>query len=135
MKVRIQKLHENAVIPKYETLGSAGMDLTAVDVSNHLYYTEYDTGLAIEIPMGYVGLVFPRSSISKLPGVSLSNAVGVIDSDYRGSIKCRFRGSEYNVGDRIAQLVVMPFEPIRFELTNLLTNTVRGADGFGSTGQ
>lgn len=91
MKVRIKRLHPNSVIPSYAKSGDAGLDLTAVD-----YYYDldgnvvYHTGLAIEIPEGYVGLIFPRSSISK-HDISLSNAVGVIDSGYRGEITAKFK--------------------------------------------
>ena len=91
MKVRIKKLHKDAVIPSYAKSGDAGLDLTAVD-----YYYDldgnivYHIGLAIEIPEGYVGLIFPRSSISK-HDISLSNAVGVIDSGYRGEITAKFK--------------------------------------------
>ena len=134
MKVKIKKLHDNAIIPQCETPGAAGMDLYATDISKCTYFTEYGTGLAIEIPMGCVGLLFPRSSISKLPGMSLANSVGVIDSDYRGEIKVRFRGSEYNVGDRIAQLVIVPHMSVQFEETGALPETVRGDGAFGSTG-
>ena len=134
MKIKLQKLVEYAKVPSHATAGSAGLDLTAVskdDESN--YYTEYGTGIAIEIPVGYVGLVFPRSSISKYPCMSLANSVGVIDSDYRGEIKCRFRSSYYRVGDRIAQLVIMPYERTQFEVVDTLTDTTRGDGGFGST--
>jgi len=91
MKVRIKKLHKDAVVPSYAHKGDAGMDLTAID-----YYFDldgnvvYHTGLAIEIPEGYVGLVFPRSSVCK-NDISLANAVGVIDSGYRGEITLKFK--------------------------------------------
>ena len=133
MKVKIKKLVEWAKIPRHETTGSAGLDLTATSKEDAHHYTEYGTGLAIEIPNGYVGLVFPRSSVSKFPYMSLANAVGVIDSDYRGEIKCRFRGSSYKVGERIAQLVVLPYERIGFEVVESLDETDRGDGGFGST--
>lgn len=91
MKVRIKKLHENAVIPSYSKKGDAGLDLTAVD---KYYDTDgnvvYHTGIAMEIPEGYVGLVFPRSSICT-KDISLTNAVGVIDSGYRGEITMKFK--------------------------------------------
>src|SRR6478736_7662831 len=92
MLVRIKKLHENAVIPQYAKDGDAGMDLTAVgrywDADSHVYV--YHTGLAFEIPKGYVGLLFPRSSIFK-QDLSLSNSVGVIDSGYRGEVLFKFK--------------------------------------------
>ena len=91
MEIKIKKLDKNAVIPKYSKYGDAGMDLvaTSVDYSNE-YYIEYGTGLAIEIPEGYVGYVFPRSSNSKYD-LQLCNSVGIIDSGYRGEIKLRYR--------------------------------------------
>jgi dUTP pyrophosphatase len=133
MRINIQRLVDWAKVPKQATDGAAGMDLTATSKDDKLYYTEYGTGLAIEIPMGYAGFIFPRSSISKHPCFSLANAVGVIDSDYRGELKCRFRGSYYKVGDRIAQLVIMPVPVIELAVTDSLTDTARGGGGFGST--
>ena len=89
MKINIKKLHPDAVIPRYAKPGDAGMDLTAVDVSSDYSCLTYKTGLAIEIPEGYVGLLFPRSSVYKT-GQQLSNCVGVIDSGYRGEIMMKF---------------------------------------------
>ena len=133
MKIKCELRHPDAVIPKHETNGAAGMDLKAVSKEEGLYYTEYDTGLAVAIPEGYVGLVFPRSSISKKAGMSLANAVGVIDSDYRGTIRCRFRGNQYEAGEKVAQLVVIQHEHVQFE-EDYLGDTERGDGGFGSTG-
>lgn len=139
MKVKIKKLHENAVIPKYAQKGDAGLDLTAVslgyDYNNNVVY---GTGLAIEIPYGYVGYIFPRSSISKLD-LSLTNSVGVIDSNYRGEIMLKFKtpeevGITYNIGDRIGQLIIMPIPSIELEEVEELSDTNRGTGGFGSTG-
>lgn len=100
----------------------------------------YGTGLAVEIPEGYVGLLFPRSSISK-KGLTLANSVGVIDSGYRGEIMFKFaitsdrprKNSVYEVGDRIGQLIIMPYPKIEF-VTGELTESERGVGGFGSTG-
>ena len=139
MKVKIKKLIEKAVIPIYAKLGDAGMDLTAItkdDFSNYSYI-EYGTGLSIEIPEGYVGLLFPRSSNSKT-SLILSNSVGVIDSGYRGEIKLRFKeidtnDIEYSVGDRIGQIIILPYPKIEFEEVSELSNTDRGIGGFGST--
>lgn len=140
MKVKVKKLHPNAVVPKYAKAGDAGLDLTAVEMSihpDHKFY-EYDTGLAFEIPEGYVGYVFPRSSISKT-SLSLCNSVGVIDSSFRGSVKLRFDRAEdssdveYVVGDRVGQLVIMPIPSIELEEVSELTSTERGSGGFGST--
>jgi dUTP pyrophosphatase len=136
MKVRIKKLSPNAILPSYAKEGDAGMDLTAISKQEGLAYIEYGTGLAIEIPEGYVGLVFPRSSISKT-GLDLCNAVGMIDSGYRGEIMARFRkivvGGDYSIGDRIAQLMILPYPQITLEESDELSETDRGQGAFGST--
>jgi dUTP pyrophosphatase len=140
LEVKVTKVYENAVIPKYETLGSAGMDLTAIsesiDQTKDYGFIEYGTGLAMSIPEGYVGLLFPRSSISKT-GMMLANAVGVIDSDYRGEIKFRFKyisgTTKYNVGDRIGQIIIVPYPNIKFLEVDDLDSTQRGSGSFGST--
>lgn len=133
MKIKIKKLTADAIIPRHETPGAAGVDLYVTDYVEKNYYTEYHTGLAVEIPEGYVGLLFPRSSISKQPGALLANSVGVIDSDYRGEIRCRFRNAKYLIGERMAQLVVVPYSQIEFEEVFDLSETDRGEGGFGST--
>lgn len=143
MKIKIKKLVENAVIPTYAKSGDAGLDLTATswnldDYGNFVYHT----GLAIEIPEGYVGLVFPRSSVSKKK-LFLTNAVGVIDSGYRGEITAKFKkldlknekSSFYEVGERIAQLIILPYPQIEFEEVKELTKTERGTGGYGSSGK
>lgn len=142
MKVRIKRLLENAVIPAYANPGDAGLDLVAtyvkVEDHNKYGYFEYGTGLAVEIPEGYVGLIFPRSSISKT-GLMLANAVGVIDSSYRGEIKLRFKyisgTPSYEVGDRVAQLIILPYPIVEFEEVQELSETQRSSGGFGSTGK
>ena len=143
MQVRIKKLNENAVIPKYAKQSDAGLDLVATSMAFDGTQITYGTGLAIEIPNGFVGLVFPRSSIRKTD-LSLSNSVGVIDSGYRGEIQATFNQKSlssksgsflYGVGDRIAQIMIIPHPPIEFEEVNELTNTERGEGGFGSTGK
>lgn len=139
MKVKIKKLHENAVIPQYAKPGDAGLDLIAISEEwNHdNSVVTYDTGLSIEIPEGYVGLLFPRSSVVKTSLV-LSNSVGVIDSGYRGSIMLKYRypeeGMVYDIGDRVGQLLIIPHPKIEFEEVKELSNTDRGIGGFGSTG-
>lgn len=137
MKVKIKKLHPDAVIPRYAKDGDAGMDLTAVDVSASSGHITYHTGLAVEIPRWHVGLLFPRSSVYKT-GQSLSNCVGVIDSGYRGEIMMKFTLSpikqEYNIGDRVGQLIILPYPKVEFEEVEELENSTRGAAGFGSTG-
>ncbi len=139
MKVKIKKLRDDAVIPSYSKEGDVGMDLTATSkdsVSDP--YIEYGTGLSIEIPSGFVGLVFPRSSISKLD-LRLCNSVAVVDSGFRGEWKCRFKvtdhmfPSTYEVGDRIAQLIILPYPEIEFEEVDELSDSERGTGGFGST--
>ena len=137
MNVKIKKLHKDAIIPSYAKPGDAGMDLTAVNVS----FDEFDnlvceTGIAVEIPKGYVGLVFPRSSISKY-ALHLRNSVGVIDSGYRGEILVKFGYAAeqliYKKDDKIAQLVIIPYPQVTFEEVEELSETERGKGGFGST--
>ena len=141
MKVRIKKLNENAVIPSYAKDGDAGMDLVATRIiSNTTFDVSYGTDLAMEIPNGFVGLVFPRSSIRKYD-LTLSNSVGVIDSGYRGELQATFKKTNgldslaYKVGDRIAQIMIIPHPPIEFEEADELSDTERGEGGFGSTGK
>jgi len=144
MKVRIKKLNENAVIPTYAKEGDAGMDLVATSIiSETTTDVTYGTGLAMEIRDGFVGLVFPRSSIRKYD-LALTNCVGVIDSGYRGEIQATFKktnwlkGNEsekYQIGDRIAQIIIIPHPPIEFDEVAELSDTERGDGGFGSTGK
>ena len=140
MQIKIKKLHNNAVIPQYAKAGDAGMDLVATEVvDGYGFSVTYGTGLAMEIPEGYVGLVFPRSSIRKYD-ISLTNCVGVIDSGYRGEIQATFRkeagipSKRYEVGDKIAQMIILPYPAIEFMEVEELSNTERGTGGFGSTG-
>lgn len=152
MKVNVKKLDSNAVIPTYGRHGDAGMDLTATSK----WYDEsgnvcYGTGLAFEIPHGYVGLLFPRSSNTK-KDLILGNSVGVIDSGYRGEVVLKFKAIDtkyledgrltyvkkdfmdsYNIGDRIGQIVIMPVPQIEFNVVDELSTTDRGVGGFGST--
>jgi len=141
MKVRTKKLNQNAVIPTYAKDGDAGMDLVATRIiSNTTFDVSYGTDLAIEIPNGFVGLVFPRSSIRKYE-LTLSNSVGVIDSGYRGELQATFKKTNgldslaYKVGDRIAQIMIIPHPPIEFDAVDELSDTERGDGGFGSTGK
>ena len=138
MKVKFKKLNPAAKAPFQGTAGSAGFDLYAVSKEQvDEYHTRFGTGLAVEIPPGHVGLIFPRSSCYKA-GMLLSNCVGVIDSDYRGEITAVFIGTSkeqcYNVGDRICQMIVMPFPAVEYVQTEELSRTERGAGGYGSTG-
>lgn len=142
MKVKIKRLHKDAVTPFYAKPGDAGMDLTAV--SRH-YSTDnkkvrYETGLSMEIPHGCVGMIFPRSSVQNT-NLRLSNSVGVIDSGYRGEISAIFDVLDpispivYDVGDRIAQIVIMPLPAVNFVEADELSETERGTGGFGHTGK
>jgi dUTP pyrophosphatase len=142
MKVRIKRLHEKAVIPSYARIGDAGLDLIATTVNrvDQEQYMEYGTGISLEVPEGYVALLFPRSSIST-KDLLLCNSVGVIDSGYRGEVKVRFKpmgstweNKNYLVGDKIAQLIIIPFPQIEFEEVKNLASSERGSGGFGSSG-
>jgi dUTP pyrophosphatase len=152
LKVKFKKLHEDAVLPSYAKYGDAGMDITATSdpIQVHSesgkeswFYMEYKTGLAVEIPEGYVGLMFPRSSISK-SSLLLANCVGVCDSGFRGEICFRFktdgslgdfsRRAVYNKGDRIGQLVILPYPTVEAEFVDELSTSERGSGGWGSTG-
>lgn len=146
MKVKIKKVHPDAVIPSYSKEGDAGMDLTTVDIElDKKGNIVYKTGLCVEIPKGYVGLLFPRSSISNYR-LDLANSVGVIDSGYRGEIIFKFKPSLttahtdelqhiYEVNDRIGQLIILPYPEIQFEEVEELSQTDRGTGGYGSTGK
>ena len=160
MEVRFKKLVSEAVLPSYSKIGDAGLDLTAIsrDTEN-TEFVEYGTGLAVEIPEGFVGLIFPRSSVSKKDLVQ-ANSVGVIDSGYRGEIKIRFKRvfgqafhqsnshlSFYNivsfndkirifdVNERVAQLMIVPYPTIQVVESDTLSETERGEGGFGHTGK
>ena len=144
MKVKIKKLSPNVVIPTYAKSGDAGMDMVATKIiSDTLDSITYGTDIAVEIPEGFVGLVFPRSSIRKT-NLHLSNSVGVIDSGYRGEIQATFKKIQgvsneslenYKIGDRICQIMIIPHPVIEFEEVEELSNTERGEGGFGSTGK
>lgn len=147
VNVKFKRTHELAVEPKKATDGSAAVDLVAVSflASEDEDYVEYFTGLHVAIPEGYVGLIFPRSSISNT-SQWLANSVGVIDSDYRGEIRVRMKSSfdktkyarnekKYQVGDRLAQMVIMKLPEVKYEEVEELSDTVRGSGGWGSTGK
>lgn len=144
MQIKIKKLQENAKIPFRATSGSAGADLHAcLEADFTLKPNEralIPTGLAVEIPEGFGGFVFPRSSVASKHGVSLSNCVGVIDSDYRGELKIaviNHSDADFVIknGDRIAQLVIMPVYGADYAELESLSDTERGEGGFGSTGK
>lgn len=142
VNVKFTRLHEEAVIPTKATDGSAGFDLVATSVEHcplNLQY-KYGFGIAVEIPAGYTGFLFPRSSV-KDTNLILSNCVGIIDSDYRGEVKAVFAtlgrsyDAEYQVGERVAQLVIMRTPDVMFTEVEELTPTQRGEGGYGSTGK
>ena len=138
--VKVKKLVPEAVIPSYSKVGDAGMDLTITkEIENTSFSVSYGFGIALEIPQGYVGLVFPRSSVRNQELV-LSNCVGVIDSGYRGELQATFKKTngldsiKYKVGDRGAQIIILPYPTIYMTEVPELSNTERGEGGFGSTG-
>ena len=145
LDVKFKKLSEKAETPKYQSKGAACFDLVAtkrelklLDVGPTL---EYTVDLAFEIPEGYVGIIFPRSSITTKTTLALGNGVGIIDSDFRGGIKFQFRKTntmthkEYEVGDRIGQMMILPFPYINLIEVDELSDTDRGEGGFGSSGR
>lgn len=136
--LKFKKLVENAVVPNKATPGSNGFDLTATSKqwSDEFQAYVYGTGIAVEIPKGYVGLMFPRSSVRKY-ALTMANCVGVIDSDYRGEIMATFRptnlfqGKTYNIGDKLCQLIIVPAPEFELEEVDELSYTERGAKGHG----
>ena len=142
-KVRIKKLTDKAVVPTYGTAYSAGADLyNAEETPITIGAGEtrlVHTGLSFEIPEGCVGLIFARSGLATKRGLAPANKVGVIDSDYRGEVMVSLfnqSGTEQTVecGERLAQMVIVPFVKADFEVADELSDTVRGTGGFGSTG-
>ena len=144
MKVRFAKLDARATAPTYGTVAAAGADLYALpdgDVSVAPGETVLvHTGLALEIPVGYMGLVFARSGLASKRGLAPANKVGVIDADYRGEIMVALYNQSDKTqviasGERVAQLVLVPFLAAEYEESESLSETDRGAGGFGSTGR
>lgn len=142
-ELKIKKLDERATIPSYGSEYAAGFDLYAIleeDITIKSHETFLvKTGLAMEIPVGYAGMIFARSGLATKKGLAPANKVGVVDSDYRGEVMVALHNHS-NVdqtisnGERIAQMVIMPFYKAEFKVVEELTNTERGAGGFGSTG-
>lgn len=144
MEVKFKKLSDKAVTPTYAYDGDAGLDLTATDIHSEVnecgqFVLVYHTDLSIEIPKGYVGLIFPRSSIAK-KSLVLTNCVAVIDSNYRGEILLKFKNTTgdsvpavYQVGAKIAQLIIMPYPTIDLVESSKLSDTERGTGGYGSS--
>ena len=176
MQVKIKKLHPDAVVPSYAHETDCGLDLTAVSKITDKYgNVVYGFGLAFEIPEGYAGFIFPRSSNHK-SGLLLTNCVGIVDSGYRGEVTAKFASRfviarprkfidklkmlfetresfgktsyydinssvcwddkiNYNVGDRVAQMVILPYPKVEFVEVDELSDTERGTGGYGSTGK
>lgn len=139
MEVRIKKVMDGACLPQKAHAQDAGFDLMACKVER-VGFDEIvcHTGLAFEIPDGYVGLLFPRSSIART-AMMLKNSVGVLDSCYRGEVTFKFRqldnGDTYNAGDKIGQIIIMPYPEIVFVESDNLSETERGSGCYGSTGR
>ncbi len=143
MKVGIKKLNEKATIPTYGSKYAAGADLYAcldgdVTVAPHTTVM-IPTGLAMELPVGYAGLIYARSGLASKKGLAPANKVGVVDSDYRGEVKVALHNhgeiaQTVSHGERIAQMVVTPYLAANFVVEEELSSTVRGEGGFGSTG-
>ena len=144
--INIKKTNENAKIPTYGSEFAAGADLYAV-IHNEENKVEIlpgetafiDTGIVMEIPNGYVGLVYARSGLSCKQGLAPANKVGVIDSDYRGNIIVALYNQSNEIrsvseGDRIAQIIIQPVEQFEFKVKGKLSDTTRGNGGFGSSG-
>lgn len=144
MKLNVKKTTPDSVLPTYATDGSNALDLVCTAVVIHPDYAEVRTGISVEIPEGYVGLLFPRSSVST-KNLVMANSVGVIDSDYRGELMLRFKvldqasrgafkySSLYNQGEKCGQLMVVPCPKLEVVEVKELGETVRGSGGFGST--
>lgn len=142
-KVNIKKLDENAKVPTYGSEFAAGADLyacmdEAIDIAPNT--TEFiHTGLAFQIPEGYVGLVYARSGLGCKKGLAPANKVGVIDSDYRGEVMVALRNHSTETrtiepGDKVAQMVLTPYLKADYQIADELDDTIRGEGGFGSTG-
>lgn len=143
-KINVKKLNENAILPTYGSEYAAGADLYAcLDEAITINPSEtvmIHTGLAMEIPAGYAGLIYPRSGLASKRGLAPANKVGVVDPDYRGEFMVALHNHSsmpqtVEPKERIAQLVITPYITADFELTDELSDTVRGEGGFGSTGR
>ncbi len=143
-KIAVKKLKEDAILPTYGSEFAAGADLYALPSDGDVTFAPFETkfvhtGLAMEIPVGYAGLVYARSGLAAKRGLAPANKVGVVDADYRGEIMVALHNhsaveQKISAGERVAQLVVAPFLKAEFEEAEELTQTVRGVGGFGSTG-
>ncbi len=142
--IKVKKINSNAILPTYGSEYAAGADLYAcMDEAVTIAPSEtvmIHTGLAMEIPEGYAGLIYPRSGLASKKGLAPANKVGVVDPDYRGEFMVALHNhgttpQEIAPGERIAQLVITPYITADFEITDKLSDTVRGVGGFGSTGK
>ncbi|MDE5722030.1 MAG: dUTP diphosphatase [Clostridia bacterium] len=143
MKVNIKKLNSKATVPSYGSEFAAGADLYActdadVEIAPHTTVV-IPTGIALELPVGYAGLIYARSGLATKKGLAPANKVGVVDCDYRGEVKVALHNHSQlkqvvSAGERIAQLVITPYITAKFTEAETLSDTVRGAGGFGSTG-
>lgn len=154
LTVKIKKLHPDAIVPEYASIGAGCFDLHSIESGTpgqtYGLKASFRTGLCFQIPDGYVMLIYSRSGMGFKYGITLANSVGIIDSDYRGEIKisltneiishhydyCPAPGSEFKIkkGDRIAQAMIIPIPKVSFEVVQELSDTERGTGGFGSTG-
>lgn len=141
MKIKIKKLNDNATTPTYGTEGAACFDLYSSETGQVESYSKatFGTSISFEIPVNHVMLVFSRSGHGFKHGINLVNCVGVIDSDYRGEVAVGLKNNsalrfDVNVGDRIAQAMILPVQQVVFEEVQELSTTERGVAGFGSTG-
>lgn len=144
MEVKFKKLSDKAVLPTKAHVSDAGLDLTCTGIESEVnecgqFVLVYHTDLAMEIPAGYVGLIFPRSSICK-KSLMQTNCVGVIDSGYRGEVLIKYKNTSgdsipalYNVGDKIAQMIIMPYPEIEPVFADNLSESDRSTNGFGSS--
>ena len=142
MNIKIKRLHKDAIIPQYATPGAACFDLHSITINiikpqeSEIFFT----GLAFEIPENHVMLVHSRSGHGFKNGIRLSNVTGVIDSDFRGEVKLKLHNDSLKIflveaGDRIAQAIILPYQQVRFDEVDLLSETERGLGGMGSTGR
>ena len=143
MNVSVKKLNDRAVLPAYGSEFAAGADLYACldgDITIEPHATVLiPTGIALELPVGYAGLIYARSGLATQKGLAPANKVGVVDCDYRGEVKVALHNHSQTAqtvaaGERVAQLVITPYITAKFTEAEELSSTVRGAGGFGSTG-
>lgn len=144
MEIKFKRLSDNAVLPSKAHPTDAGLDLTCTSITSEVnecgqFVLVYHTGIAVEIPVGCVGLIFQRSSVYK-KSLTLTNAVAVIDSGYRGELILKFKNTSgdsipavYNIGDRIGQLIIMPYPEVEPVFADTLSESDRNENGFGSS--